>query len=40
MNDTVVFDGGSEPDRARILAVHRACLDANGKCDGPRPGNI
>ncbi len=33
MNDKVVFDGGSEPDRARILAVHRAYLDANGRCD-------
>ena len=33
MAEAIVFDGGSEADRAQILQVHRDYLEANGKAD-------
>ena len=33
MSESVVFDGGTESDRKRLLELHRAYLNANGTLD-------
>ena len=35
MSKTIVYDGGSEEDRARLLAMHEAYLAANATFDVP-----